>query len=911
MKTIAQTILAFVLITSAAAQQPQPGKDTSLLEKGLFEEEVQQNYPAAAEHYSKFLQEQEKFRRNAAIALFRLAEVYRKQGKTDLAMARYQEVLQRYPDQTNVAAQARAQLPSPPPPPPNRVPLRSDLNSKTAANDSALPDAGSMHPEALFLRELRHYAATSPDLLHAKNGERLLIAAQSGWLSAVQFLLENGGNVNDARGGRTPLHAATIGGHKAVVSYLLEKRADPNIPAQNGLLPLHEAAKAGYTAVAELLIPKTRQLDLIVPMEEKITNWPIAQEKVYGTPLHLAVRANATAMVKLLLDAGANPNVSVRGITPLHEAVVLPPGDTRCVELLLSKKADPNARASKSDDTLLWVFRFAKAFRPPFDSAPQVERGNLFSPRVIRYDSLRTEFLNMSSFSPLQVAAASGNNAVVSLLLNAGGDPNVPEFIDPLQFATFRNDPATVRLLLERGAKPNHPGNISAVTPSPLTYAAFLGSTQLVELLLQAKADPNVGPITPLTAGAEFRAIVERLLGAGADPNLPSGIQRNVPLHFATEERAAKALLAAGAKPNIRNLHGNTPLLVHSRWGRVGVALALLDAGADGNAANHEGNWPATLPSLNPQIELALQQRGFSSSSGRTNVILFRRKGYAGETILHATMNSHLPPTLAELLNATRDQVGHSFNYRIKRRTNEKEKTIDIDLRKIGTNSVALEWGDQITTLDPPNDTKLTFSPFLTIHDGAAQVVKEDGNAIRWELRTQESERPNFMLKDRLAMEGIGRMGAGISFGEVVVKRPAKFGLPAATVRIDLNDPASDLWLRDGDEVRFVSQVAPNATADPKIAPAAGQVLVIGKAARGNFIHLMPQKPTTLLRGLYEVGLTEFANTRKIKLSRRDPQTKNLRITEHNLELIKKGEAEDPVLQDGDQIEVNERSMVF
>ena len=61
-----------------------------------------------------------------------------------------------------------------------------------------------------------------------------------------------------------------------------------------------------------------------------------------GSPLHYAVRnKNTIEVIKLLLNAGANPNkVDINGTTPLHRAVQS--GQSDMVKMLLEAGADPN-----------------------------------------------------------------------------------------------------------------------------------------------------------------------------------------------------------------------------------------------------------------------------------------------------------------------------------------------------------------------------------------------------------------------------------------------------------------------------------------------------------------------------------------------------------------------------------------
>ena len=65
------------------------------------------------------------------------------------------------------------------------------------------------------------------------------------------------------------------------------------------------------------------------------------------TPLHEACGGGHTAVVRLLLWKGANPNVKAKdqdGWTPLHFAVLK--GSTDVVETLLAKGADANVKGN-------------------------------------------------------------------------------------------------------------------------------------------------------------------------------------------------------------------------------------------------------------------------------------------------------------------------------------------------------------------------------------------------------------------------------------------------------------------------------------------------------------------------------------------------------------------------------------
>jgi lipopolysaccharide biosynthesis regulator YciM len=80
------------------------------LRKGVVEEEKNQNLNAAIQAYQSILSQFDQDRPTAATALFRLAECYRKQGKSDLAIAAYKRVASEFQDQTKLAEQSRTVL---------------------------------------------------------------------------------------------------------------------------------------------------------------------------------------------------------------------------------------------------------------------------------------------------------------------------------------------------------------------------------------------------------------------------------------------------------------------------------------------------------------------------------------------------------------------------------------------------------------------------------------------------------------------------------------------------------------------------------------------------------------------------------------------------------------------------------
>ena len=303
----------------------------------------------------------------------------------------------------------------------------------------------------------------------------------------------------------------------------------------------------------------------------------------YMPPLHFAVREGHLDAVRLLVAAGADLT---------HRNALY--GNDTLLQMAVDRGHDQVAaylRAALRRRLASAGTRHAIHAAAGAGDAAGVERLLAGDPQVAdRGDHLGRR--------PLHYAVEAGRRDLVDLLLGAGAGIDAPGFggddrigaagFRPVVLALWhnpywsqRNDYAMARHLLDRGADYS------------LAVAAAMGDeARVTELLAAGPAAANLAEPCGkrgLSAAAErgHRNIVCRLLDAGADPNLPEGV--NCPRGFALwaaahhgHQAIVELLLAAGADPNAVVESSGTPTeaaaeadlraLLYRYGGRMGLA---------------------------------------------------------------------------------------------------------------------------------------------------------------------------------------------------------------------------------------------------------------------------------------------------------------------------------------------------
>ena len=184
-----------------------------------------------------------------------------------------------------------------------------------------------------------------------------------GDVDRVRELLDNGVDINALApcSGGAPLDAAIGGGHLPLVRFLVQRGADVNGVGYGSYTALMMAANQMSTEATQILLDHGADPNLPSPTTGE-------------TPLHAvcakAFGERANDVLDILLAAGANPNtkakngvatstyyrdIRVVGETPLHLAAAY--GDHAMIKALIDAGADPTLRDDRGDSPLTWYSR--------------------------------------------------------------------------------------------------------------------------------------------------------------------------------------------------------------------------------------------------------------------------------------------------------------------------------------------------------------------------------------------------------------------------------------------------------------------------------------------------------------------------------------------------------------------------
>ena len=415
------------------------------------------------------------------------------------------------------------------------------------------------------------------------------IAAMKDDTATMQRLLKEGVNLNaPVERGKPPLFFAIAYQRSKAVTFLLGHGADVNCKDNEGKTPLHWATGASLSLM-ELLVSRGANVN--------------AADKSGETPLFMAILQSPSCAI-YLIEHGAEVNrTNNKCETPLHRAVSrYSRASVRHKELvnkLLAAGADVNAVDQEG--------------RTPLDctigadvNAVDLE-GQTPLPLTLGAPDI-SALLKAHGAVPGKHEQATLTSSVLITTLPPSPSPIV--LTTRLRRAVETEDIYAVQTLLAKGADVNA-HDVDDSSPLSVALRVNYGSVLLtppVPAILDALLGKgvNVNDRDKVGETLLMRAViygqapaVDWLLAHGADVKARDKSHGATVLKYADDPRSIHALLARGADINAQDAEGNTALMWWAMEGKTEAVRVLLAAHARPNIKNKEGRTAMTMARAN------------------------------------------------------------------------------------------------------------------------------------------------------------------------------------------------------------------------------------------------------------------------------------------------------------------------
>jgi ankyrin repeat protein len=311
----------------------------------------------------------------------------------------------------------------------------------------------------------------------------LILAARSGYTDACKVLVAAGADVNQiSKGDKTsPMLIATINGYFDLAKWFLDQGANPNAAADNGVTPLYAALNVTWAPRA--LYPQPRAfnqqqityLDFMKALLDKgadpnlrLTkkvwyseyNFDLAGvDEIGATPFWRAAFAGDVPAMQLLMDHGADPNISTMrpaGRRPLGDAGLRESKDVSGLPAIPVGGPGVTPLHAASGVGFGEGFAANSHIHSPAGFLPAIKF-------LVEVAGLDVNAVDHDGNTALHDAAARGDNDAILYLVSKGADvtkvnregQTVADMANgPVQ--RTQPYPETVKLLEKLGSKNNH-----------------------------------------------------------------------------------------------------------------------------------------------------------------------------------------------------------------------------------------------------------------------------------------------------------------------------------------------------------------------------------------------------------------------------------------------------------------------
>ncbi|XP_034050722.1 ankyrin repeat and SOCS box protein 2-like isoform X2 [Thalassophryne amazonica] len=350
------------------------------------------------------------------------------------------------------------------------------------------------------LEAVINLTASAPHSLQKENKDGwipLHHAAFCGQTECVKALLKAHPGSVDKRTlqEHTALLIAVSHQHLPCVRCLLQAGADPDISSKDKETPLYKACKLENVDMVRLILSYGPTVT-----QRCGRSW---------TAFHEAVSKNNTEICEMLLGAGAAINPpNTYSVAPL--IVAAQQGQMRVLCYLIDKGANVNMQTCDGATALHEASKY----------------GHKEIVNILLSKNADANKPTNSGLLPLHTAAKQGHHEIVSLLISVTSRARLRHvWISPLHLAAEHNRHGVAAVLLKAGADvnatlaPSHSKQYADQRSTSLYFAVTNGSTETVEVLVNAGASLSLDPVSPLLAAVRRGCAhtVSLLLDRGAD----------------------------------------------------------------------------------------------------------------------------------------------------------------------------------------------------------------------------------------------------------------------------------------------------------------------------------------------------------------------------------------------------------